>query len=282
MVGITSDGYNFNFIWQNVEYYVNGSWLWYLFPVILFIAFVFGKRKYRLIAGYPYLIFFLTVCNPVLIAAAGKFIGLEDRYYRFFWFLPLGIALGILTVKTTTAIKWKPVRAAAVVFFGMLLLLGGVPVYFSEDSPAYRLRDNNYYTTETVIKLSEELHKSSVVNPVVIYPNEMVYDMCQYDGNLISVLTRGEAEDIWSYVTTERVDQAIAENNYEYILKYIYLTGWTDRITSDKFREALKETGVDYIVLAEESKDSVSFYQQCGCVVTGTVDSYTVLYTEHT
>ncbi len=279
MVGITAEGYGFDFIWQNLQNFMNGSLLWYGFPLLMLAALAAGKRRYRLIGVYPYLIFLISVCNPLFITAAGRLIGLADRYYRFFWVIPLGTMFGIIAAAGIGKIKWKAIKILTAAAAMALLVIFGVPVYFSQNAPDYRLRENGYYTTDTIISISNELHKHQIEQPVVIYPDLLVYMMCEYDPDLISVFTRGEVASISNGITVEKLDQAIQENNYEKILKYVYLTGWTDRVTTDQFRETLEHTGIDYIVLQNPGEETLAFYQECGCTVTGTVDGYSILYT---
>lgn len=53
--------------------------------IIVFELILFTKNKRWMNLGiYPYILFALTVCNPLVIKVAGKIFGLSDRYYRFF------------------------------------------------------------------------------------------------------------------------------------------------------------------------------------------------------
>ena len=72
MQGITAEGYGWDFIWQNIQAYLNGNWLW-VYILLFFELILFTKNKRWMNLGiYPYILFALTVCNPLVIKVAGK------------------------------------------------------------------------------------------------------------------------------------------------------------------------------------------------------------------
>ena len=72
MQGITAEGYGWDFIWQNLQAYLNDNWLWIY--ILLFFELVFFTKSKRWIklGIYPYILFALTVCNPLVVKIAGK------------------------------------------------------------------------------------------------------------------------------------------------------------------------------------------------------------------
>ncbi|NCB92666.1 MAG: hypothetical protein EOM40_08890 [Clostridia bacterium] len=278
MTGITADGYNLDFILQNLQEFMGAGMLWYVFPVLMILV-LFAKRKeYRIIGIYPYLIFTVTVCNPYLITLAGKVIGLSDRYYRFFWILPCGIMIGIICAMAVDKVKWKAAKILIGVAVAAIVVVLGEPVYFSAESPGYKWKDNSYYTPDYIINVSEEFHKDGIEHPTVVYSDSMVYEMCQYDFDIISIFTRDEIPRIYP-TSADVLTQAVENNDYTMIVKYMYLLSSEGWVTPEKFAEALQETGTDYIVLSEEQSGILEFYEESGCVISGNTDGYYILRT---
>lgn len=277
MVGITAEGYGWDFIWQNFQFFISQSKLWYIFPILMILVLFIKKREYRLLGIYPFLIFFLTVCNPFLIGIAGKVIGLSDRYYRFFWVIPLGLMMGLLVTWIIGKIRWKVVKGVVlVVCFGVIIMLGK-PAYYSEEAPEYTKKENDFYITDTVVDISKEFHKHGLKNPKVLYPDWMVYEMCQYDPSVISLFTREEIPGLFPG-SQDLLINAVDEKNYELIVKYIYLTAWLDLVTPELFHESSKALKIDYYVIPRELEWVIDFYEASGCELTGEVEGYYILH----
>lgn len=81
MQGITAEGYGWDFIWQNLQAYLNDNWLWIY--ILLFFELVFFTKSKRWIklGIYPYILFALTVCNPLVVKIAGKIFGLSSTFF---------------------------------------------------------------------------------------------------------------------------------------------------------------------------------------------------------
>lgn len=277
MVGITAEGYGWDFVWQNFQFFISQSKLWYAFPILMLLVLFTKKKEYRLLGFYPYLIFGLTVCNPFLIGIAGKVIGLSDRYYRFFWILPLGLMMGLLVTWIIGRSKWKVVKGLVLaVCLGVVIIFGN-PAYYSEEAPEYMKKENDFYSTDMVVDISKEFHKHGLKNPKVAYPDWMVYEMCQYDPNVISLFTR---EEIPALIpgAQDLLINAVNDSNYELIVKCVYLTARIDLISSELFHEAVKSVGIDYFVIPEDQKIVIDFYETSGCELTGEVDGYYILH----
>lgn len=277
MVGITAEGYGWDFVWQNFQFFISQSKLWYAFPILMLLVLFTKKKEYRLLGFYPYFIFGLTVCNPFLIGIAGKVIGLSDRYYRFFWVLPLGLMMGLLVTWIIGKIKWKVVKGLVlVVCLGGIILFGN-PAYYSEEAPEYMKKENDFYITDMVVDISKEFHKHGLKNPKVVYPDWMVYEMCQYDPSVISLFTREEIPRLFP----ESIDPlitAVEEKNYELIVKYVYLTTWIDLVNPELFHEASKALEIDYYVIPREMEWVIDFYETSGCELTGEIEGYYILH----
>ena len=48
MVGITAEGYGWDFVWQNFQFFMAQSKLWYIFPVLMLLVLFARKKEYRL------------------------------------------------------------------------------------------------------------------------------------------------------------------------------------------------------------------------------------------
>lgn len=275
MVGVSAEGWEF--IRQNLQYFVSESKLWYVFPLLMLLILLKRKKEYRLIGVYPYLIFAVTVCNPFLIDIVERLMGVSDRYYRFFWIIPLGITIGVVCAEIVNKAKRTGIKVLICIITAVFIIGLGCPVYFSETAPDYKKKENEFYNSDIIVEVSKELHKHGIEHPVVVYTNWMLYEMSQYDFEIISLFDREEipallpgAMDMLGLVTVE-ID-------YELIIKYTYLTARVDLVTPELFRDAIEAVGVDYFVLPDTQENNLEFYEASGCVVSAKVDGYYVLY----
>lgn len=280
MVGVTAEGYGWDFIWQNLQNFMGNSMLWYFLPALVLFVLVARNKEYRVIGFYPYLIFVITVCNPYLITIAGSVIGLADRYYRFFWLIPLGLTFGVIIAGTMAKIKKKVFKGILCAVSLIIVFALGSPAYLGQVAPKYMVTETRYYNSESTIRISEEFHKHGIEMPVVVYPDNLLYDLCQYDPYHISVLTRDETPRIMNSFSMEALQQVIADKNYEMIVKYVFLSGWIDQLTSEELREAFTNYRVDYFVIPESQSQVLEYYEAAGCVISGHTDGYYIVYTQ--
>lgn len=280
MVGVTAEGYGWDFIWQNLQNFMGNSMLWYFFPALVLFVLVARNKEYRVIGFYPYLIFVITVCNPYLITIAGSVIGLADRYYRFFWLLPLGLMFGVAMVRCLQSVKKIFIRGAVCSAALLVIVLLGTPPYLGQAAPEYVARESEYFNGENIVRISEELHEHGIAEPVVAYPETLLYDLCQYDPYHISIFTREEIPRVMNTFSMESLQQVIADQNYEMIVKYVFLSGWIDQLTSEQLREAFTKYRVDYFVIPESQSQVLEYYEAAGCVISGHTDGYYIVYTQ--
>lgn len=280
MLGVTAEGYGWDFIWQNLQYFMGDSMLWYLFPLTLVLALVTRKKEYRVLGVYPYLLFLITVCNPYLITFMGSLIGLSDRYYRFFWLIPLGLSFGVIIAHAMDHINKKAFKGILCAVCAALIIGLGSPAFFGQSAPRFAFAETGYYNSESTIRISKELHKHGIEIPVVAYPDTLLYDLCQYDPYHISVLTRDETPWIMSSFSMETLHQVISDKNYEMIVKYVFLSGWIDQISAEELREAFTNYRVDYFVIPEDQSQVLEYYEAAGCVISGHTDGYYIVYTQ--
>ena len=279
MVGITAEGYGWDFIWQNLQNFMGNSMLWYFFPFLVLLVLFAKNKEYRVIGFYPYLIFVITACNPYLITAAGSVIGLADRYYRFFWLLPLGLMFGVAMAYCLYRVKEKIFRVLLSVAVVIMVVLIGSPVYLGSQVPGYLKTETEYFNSARIVRLSDEIHKNGIENPVVAHPDGLLYDMCQYDSNHISILGRGEAVSLMNNFSHDLLGKVIEEKNYELMVKYLFLSGLVDWVSPQQLREAFTNYHVDYFVIPESQNNVLQYYEAAGCTITGETDGYFVLFT---
>ena len=71
---------------------------------------------------------------------------------------------------------------------------------------------------------------------------------------------------------------AVTEKNYELIVKYTYLTTWTDLVSPEQFHEAIKAMDMDYFVIPEEDERVLEFYKASGCELSGQTDGFYIMH----
>lgn len=278
MIGITADGYNWDFIIQNIQKFMGNGMIWYILPVLVIVILCFNNKQIRVIGFYPYLMFACTICNPVLISIVGKRLGLSDRYYRFFWILPLGMMMGCLCAICVDKVKSRIGKGVVIAVVLIIVIAFGVPVYNGETSPSYKLRENDYFASDTVIDISKAIHKYDYNEMVVLYPDEIMYDICQYDANANSYLDREESWAIISDASEDVLDWIVGERNYERIVKYIYVSGRIDKVPVELMKESFDNTGIDFLVLSQTNEALVEYYKNVGCEIIDNCNGYDVLH----
>lgn len=279
MQGITAEGYGWDFIWQNIQAYLNGNWLW-VYILLFFELILFTKNKRWMKLGiYPYVLFALTVCNPLVIKVAGKIFGLSDRYYRFFWLIPIAPMVGFCYAAIAQKVNkcW-----ICVLIWGMILgsvVVLGKPVY-SSAAPPYVKKTNAYYTWNEVIDIDKLLHSEGKKDPKVLYSGWLIYDLRQYDPSIISVLGRSDIEAYNSL--DEEKDQWLLLRDWSprAVLAWVQLASNKELISLEYFRQVVAVEQLDYIIVPSDDERTLQFYQDYGCSVLGEADGYTVLDTE--
>ena len=279
MQGITAEGYGWDFIWQNMQAYLNGKWLWIY--ILLFIELILIKKskKWLTYGLYPYIIFALTVCNPLVIEVAGKILGLSDRYYRFFWLVPIAPMVGFCYASLAGKIGKHWINAVVWAIALMSVFILGKPAY-SNSAPPYVKRLNEYYTWNEVIDIAELLHSEGKTNPKVLYSGWLVYDLRQYDPSIISIIGRNEMEAYNSLDEEKDQVQLLRDWSPQAILTWVQLASNKELIDVEYFRQGVVAAQLDYIIVREDDQRILQFYQDYGCSILGEADGYYVLDTE--
>lgn len=277
MIGITADGYGWDFIWQNIEAYLGGNRLW-IFLIVFFLLVLLNKNKnFKFLGIYPYIIFFATVCNPLLIGVVGELMGLSDRYYRFFWLVPIAPMIGFCYKELADKVSLKWMKC--VIWFAVMFVIVklGTTVYTSAGS--YVKRTNDYYTWDETIEIDKLLHTEGIERPKVLYSGWLLYDLRQYDPTVISVLGRSDLETSNTFFEENDIEELKENKDYFSILKWAHLAYYKEIVTAEIFREAVEAEKVNYIVISAADVEALNYYQICGCSILGEACGYLVLDT---
>lgn len=279
MLGVENGNYSWDFILQNLKNYIDDNTVWYIFFIITVLLCVWGEKQLREILVYPILLLIFIACNPFIIKCVGRYLGLADRYYRFFWLMSIAPIVGIGAVSLIQKIDIKQLRKYLYFILCFLIAMTGNGAYIDNVSPTYKKVQNEYCIDDTVIELSKLLHSDGIKNPKVLYGGEIFYLLRQYDASIVSVLGRSDIESLWNFYDEVDVGKIKEEEDYFKMLKWAYFASYKIMIPQEIFQVALEKEEVDYIISAEQDNDAKNYYEISGCEIIGEINGYIVYKT---
>ena len=237
-----------------------GSWLFIgLYIAALAMLCLRNNKKLKEIFCYPFLVQLLTIFNIFILQFFIPKFDLTLRYYRFFWILPIGILLGLLSMALLERMKRRLLQGFmfVVLLISMVWSSTEVAVYKRENVPNLAELKNELKVPVETIYISKIIHSEGIKNPVVIYDFMDILTMRQYDASIISPIGR---EDI--------LDDAISQRKYsleeiqkvyqaeDYVTKMKLFVAYGEPMKPEILEQALKALRVDYMVLTRYSPAS--------------------------
>lgn len=171
---------NFLQYWGNMLYAVL-----YLAGLVYFAR--YGSKLMKQIFVWPFVILLLTAYNPLVMGIVIAKTDWQDRYYRFFWVLPVQILCSYLfavLIEQQKAVSRKVVVAVFVLC--MVLMSGNMPIQKIASQNIYKM---DGYILE-LAKLIEE--KKDTEQPVIVCDQNVYYQIRQYDASLIEAVNNSE------------------------------------------------------------------------------------------
>lgn len=232
--------------------------------------FLLCKKKspiMRQIFLWPFVIMLLTIFNPFLMDFVLNKLNWRDRYYRFYWLIPVEILCAYMLAVLVA--KQKEKESKVIVFLLALCiayLCGSTAIKIKPSENIYKI-DN--YVVEVSDLIQEDTDKE---NPIVLYDRELYYKIRQYDPSVIAAVN---ADYMYLLKDTEEPDEEIIEQYAAGEAALALLMSCNIEIDADIVNEALREKKVDYFVrnLDWYSKD---YLERLDIELLGKTDGYEI------
>ena len=254
----------------------------YLF-VVIYMS-VKGDKKEKTFYGASLLVLIMVCLNPKLCRYLVDKWGFFERYFRFFWLVPVSMGYTHLAMnmynkyeKKGRILLWVGVVVLFILSCRELVVMTGFSdlyaggVYNTGMIPV----PNIYKVEDDVIGVSNIIEASSGDASVVkktLYSREFFIEVRTYDPALIPVVDYG-------YFSDFDFNTCISENNWFGIMTIFY-TGKTEgvdasQMTSDLLKNAMANVDCEYVVLPKTNPYYDIWISSFECL--GEAGRYTVL-----
>lgn len=259
-----TDGYGF--FAESIKNYWNGN---VIIPMLLICALLYMLHKKNKIWNrtmlWPFFIGCCTVFNPFVMRAVLEKLDWNNRYYRFYWLVPVTLIISVTAADLYSALSSKLFRAgwavlllASIVFFGKFIIAGTD-------------HWNLYMMDYNVIEVSKIIHKDykKQESPVVFVDANLLPCLRQYDPSLQSVLGLQDYISL-SYSLDEVWTWYLGRNR-----GLVLMGNYGVEISPQVINVNLKQAGVDYFVRSK-SWFSKEYIQALDILKIGETDGYEV------
>jgi len=247
--------------WTNFTLEVKLVLCGYLF-VLMYIA-ARGEKKAKVFFVTSFLVLIVTCLNPWMCRYLVDKWGFFERYFRFFWLIPvsMGYTYAAYQIYENGGKKTRGILAAIVgilfiwscrcaihqtsfynVYTGAVPNTGMIPV-----SNIYKVEDDVVEVTSMI----EEDSGDPYIDKKTLYNHDVFIEIRTYDASLIPMFNYG-------MVSSDRnMETAIAESDYMAMIS-IYFSGNTDGVTdsnvsSELLKNAMDNTDCQYVILPNDN-----------------------------
>lgn len=273
-----TEGFDWLFVWEAFKLFINTNYIWILFGVMFLILLFVGDSVLKKSYLYPFLFMLLTVFNPVILELVGEKLQLETRFYRFFWLIPIipVVAFGITALMGK--IK-KRVILRVVIFLGATCMIGalGVPIFVEGNAPTYQISESEFCIDSDIEDIYQLLHARGIEEPLVMYDGWLILTYHQYDASVLTQFGRAEIGRFEVKLSAEKVEKILDQKESSRIVELVYVREHIE-VASDVFKQAVKELGIQYIVVSNEKDYLIQYIDECGFSQEGVTRYYTVFY----
>lgn len=236
------------------------------YVLLTIICCIKGTKKERIFFGCQPLVLFVFILNPWSSWILVKMFGLETRYFRFFWLLPVCEAYSYVLTKFYAQMKNKSGKIFMNIVITVLVLLGIsqanyiLPVLFKGVNPkdGIQIVDNRYKVQDDVVEAASiiEEDKASMSEEVnVLYDYNMYIEIRTFDASIIPVVKDSATQQYYNLtVEQSELDDLVREEKWtdvENIFMNSSVASADNYMMLDieTMKKALYETKTDYIVV---------------------------------
>lgn len=247
--------------WVNITIEVKLVLVGYVFVLMYIVA--RGGKKAKVFFAISFLTLVVTCLNPWMCRYLVDKWGFFERYFRFFWLIPVSMGYTYVAVKLYDKYKLKN-RVILCVTLAVLFVWScvcvvkqtGFPDVYTGSIPnTGMIPVSNIYKVEDEVVEATALIEEDSGNPYVdkktLYNRDVFIEMRTYDASLIPMFDYGLVS------SDQNMEKAIAESDYTAML-CIYFSGNTDGVTdsnvsSELLKTAMDNTDCQYVILPNDN-----------------------------
>lgn len=239
---VAIDEVKWNYFVLNYQEYSSGMPLAVFYFVMILILYVSQKRKAeKAIFVYPFLLQMLTIFNPLFMYFIISKMEWSDRYYRFFWCIPIGIVIAYFCVLLVNESKGVSHRKV----LGLLMALT-IIVAFDHFIKLDIVSSNIYKMQPEVIEIVEMIREEEGEKDVcVFYPAALIPHIRQYDAGILSPAGRND-------IISESVMDEMIEKYVNWGMMLRAMANAPIEVEKEEFLNILYEYNVQYYVVKKD------------------------------
>ena len=248
--------------WENFTLEVKLVLGGYVFVLMYIVA--RGDKKAKVFFVLSFLTIVVTCLNPWMCRYLVDKWGFFERYFRFFWLIPVSMGYTYVAVRLYEKYKAK----SRVILCGVLVVLfvwscvcvmkqtSFPDVYTGSIPNTGMIPVSNIYKVEDEVIEAAALIETDSGDPyadkLTLYNRDVFIEMRTYDASLIPMSSYG-------MVSSDRnMETAIAESDYISMI-CIYFSGNTDGVTdsnvsSELLKTAMDNTDCQYVILPNDNR----------------------------
>lgn len=265
------------------------------YTLMLIYYLIRGTWKERTFFVFAPIILMVLVLNPWAAWQYVDKLSLHNRFFRFFWLLPVAILYMYFFINVVLKKfgKKKQLAVGIVLGLGMVAAVWNLTnvtncLYTGNDSNTGMLMVDNRYKVQDDVLIAADIiaaDKQDAGEEVrVLYDYFTYIEIRTYDASVIPVL---QGNDIHTWrnigVIQEQIDTAIAEGDWLDLINMMFsgivvdAKGYLD-VDTQILRTALQETNTEYVILPDNN-GCYNQWLEAGVVI-GYTPNYTVLRIE--
>ena len=272
---ITVEEYGKKYIVECLKRYISGNvfliGLFIIYLISILFLLVKGSKKEKAVFVYPSIIWVLTVFNPWIAIRFITIFKVDERYYRFFWMLPITILVTYMFGKILERYN----RICKISIF-VICLLVFVFCRRSLLSPPV-IPDNMYKISKEVIQAADIVTEDkNGIKKKALYDTTFFYEIRQYDASFQSFINEKELKELANIQLNEKhIIETIIAKDYHTLIKYIYFLDAT--VNDNLIKAAFHTEQVDYIFMSKSKTALQEQFIRCGCAIIGETENYIIL-----
>lgn len=252
---LSIDELEYRFIWEVCKSFFTGIY-GHLFIYILavIVVTILGDYKARRVFVYPAMVLVLTVFNPLIMNYVIKRLGMEGRYYRFFWLLPIGVTVAYALALIYDRLKKKIIWVALAGVLAVLIVVTGT------NALDYRRGAENVLKISQYDVMVDEAIRADCEDEEITcaYLDPTFVMLRSYDAGILNTFKRSQ----WLYWAIDLEDddaiqREIERKNSSYVLAMLLRYGIQTDV--EVFQNAIQENGVQYMIVTESPEINAYF-----------------------
>ena len=211
-------------------------------PILFLISIIYiickRDKLWNRAIVFPFVLGLCTIFNPWLMNRVLGKLNWYNRYYRFYWIVPVSLLISVAFADIWAKCKKEWMKVCLVIFgcFGLLCFGNPVLTDFSHW--------NIYKVDHNAIECSDIIHQDTEEEePTVLVNLSLAMTIRQYDPSLKAV------HGLFDFLPNYYSDVSTIYDNYISRGEYLKLFGnYNVEVESELINQSLKEMDVDYFI----------------------------------